>query len=80
MRTSEKQLMATGMLMMMASIAFSYATPINRLHKVRADLRPHLGAAPGATAQRHLALPERGYAVAHIAVPIACSRRSHRVV
>jgi cation-transporting ATPase 13A1 len=34
-RTSEKQLMATGMLMTVASLAFSYATPINRLHKVR---------------------------------------------
>jgi cation-transporting ATPase 13A1 len=34
-RSSEKQMMATGMLMTVASISFSYATPINRLHPVR---------------------------------------------
>ena len=30
LRSSEKQMMATGMLMTVASISFSYATPINR--------------------------------------------------
>merc|ERR1719487_1071936 len=34
-RSSEKQMMATGMLMTIASISFSYATPINRLHPIR---------------------------------------------
>jgi len=34
-RSSEKQMMATGMLMTVASISFSYATPINRLHPIR---------------------------------------------
>jgi cation-transporting ATPase 13A1 len=34
-RSSEKQMMATGMLMTVASLSFSYATPINRLHPIR---------------------------------------------
>merc|ERR1719181_2441729 len=34
-RSSERQLMATGLLMTVASFAFSYATPIERMSKIR---------------------------------------------
>jgi cation-transporting ATPase 13A1 len=34
-RSSERQMMASGWLIMIASLAFSYSTPIDRMHKVR---------------------------------------------
>lgn len=34
-RSSERQMMASGWLIMIASLAFSYATPIDKMHHVR---------------------------------------------
>lgn len=34
-RSSERQMMASGWLIMIASLAFSYATPIDKMHRVR---------------------------------------------
>ena len=34
-RSSERQMMASGWLIMIVSLAFSYSTPIDRMHKIR---------------------------------------------